>query len=131
MIAEVMGRNAGWIALHAGVASAADVILIPEIPFSLDRVCEAVVERSTRGARFSLICVAEGAKPKGGKVVVGRIDPSSPDPIRLGGIAEHLGADIEERTKLETRVAVLGHVQRGGSPIAADRVLAPSSATMP
>jgi len=124
MVAEVMGRNAGWVALHSGVASGSDVILIPEIPFSIEKVCQAVIDRSRHGSRHSIICVAEGAKPKGGTTVIGRVDPTSPDPIRLGGIAQHLAAEIESATSLETRVAVLGHVQRGGSPIAADRILA-------
>ena len=124
MVAEVMGRNAGWIALHAGVASGSDIILIPEIPFSLDRICDAVRARSLSGKRYSIVCVAEGARAIGGEKTVGRIDPTSPDPIRLGGIAALLGSQIEERTAIETRFAVLGHVQRGGPPNAADRVLA-------
>jgi 6-phosphofructokinase 1 len=124
MIVEVMGRNAGWLALHAGVASGADVILIPEIPFSIDKVCELVSSRSRRGRRCSILCVSEGARPKDGKQVVARIDPSSPDPIRLGGIGQVVATQIEEKTQIETRVTVLGHVQRGGIPLAQDRVLA-------
>ena len=124
MVAEVMGRNAGWIALHAGVASGSDVILIPEIPFDMVSICDAVVARSRRGKQYSIICVAEGASPRGGSRSVGRIDPTSPDPIKLGGIAAQIGAEIESLTKLETRIAVLGHIQRGGPPNAADRVLA-------
>ena len=124
MLAEVMGRNAGWIALHSGVASGADVILIPEIPYDLVSVCDAVVARSRRGKRYSILCIAEGARPRDGAQVARAIDPTSPDPVKLGGIAEQLGAQIEAHTQLETRVAVLGHVQRGGPPNAADRVLA-------
>jgi 6-phosphofructokinase 1 len=124
MIVEVMGRNAGWIALHAGVASGTDVILIPEIPYDLTVVCESVAGRLRRGKRFSIICISEGARPKGGDQVVNRVDPSSPDPIRLGGIGQKLAYDIENATGIETRTVILGHVQRGGTPVAADRVLA-------
>ena len=124
MVVEVMGRNAGWIALHAGVASGSDVILIPEIPYNNDCVCEFVVDRSKRGKRFSIICISEGARAKGGKQVISRIDPTSPDPVRLGGIGQKLSNDIETATGIETRTITLGHVQRGGTPVAADRVLA-------
>jgi len=124
MIVEVMGRNAGWLALHTGVASGADIILIPEIPYDIDAICEVLRRRSKGGKRFSIVCVSEGAKPKGGDVVVQRRVETSPDPVRLGGIANKLVADIEERTKLDCRATVLGHIQRGGSPTPADRVLA-------
>jgi phosphofructokinase-like protein len=124
MVVEVMGRNAGWLALHTGIASGADIILIPEIPYDLAAVAHVLRERSTKGKRFSIICVSEGAKPKGGEVVVQRRVETSPDPIRLGGIANKLVADIEEMTKLDARATVLGHIQRGGSPTPADRVLA-------
>ncbi|MEC9374255.1 MAG: ATP-dependent 6-phosphofructokinase, partial [Planctomycetota bacterium] len=124
MIVELMGRNAGWIALHAGIASGSDVILIPEIPYDLAAVCEYVQKRNKRGKRFSLVCVSEGAKPRGGKQIVSRIDPTSPDPVRLGGIGNALAEDIERVTNIETRATVLGHVVRGGTPVAADRVLA-------
>lgn len=124
MVVEVMGRNAGWIALHAGVASGADVILIPEINFDIDAVCRVCTQRSRKGKRFTIICVSEGARPIGGKPVVERNDPTSPDPIRLGGIGRAVAAQIEAKTPLESRYVVLGHVQRGGTPIAADRVLA-------
>jgi 6-phosphofructokinase 1 len=124
MVVEVMGRNAGWLALHTGVASGADIILIPEIPYDLDAIAEVLRRRSKNGKRFSIICVSEGAKPKGGDVVVQRRVATSPDPIRLGGIANKLVADIEEYTKLDARATVLGHIQRGGSPTPADRVLA-------
>ena len=124
IIVEVMGRNAGWIALHAGIASGADVILIPEIPYDINAVNEFVVGRSKRGKRFSIICVSEGARPAGGKQVVSRMDPTSPDPIRLGGVGQKVAADIETATDIETRAITLGHVQRGGTPVPADRVLA-------
>jgi phosphofructokinase-like protein len=124
MIVEVMGRYAGWIALYAGVAGGADVILLPELPYKLDVIDEYVRQRATRGKRFSIICVAEGAKEKGGQMVVGRRIKGSPDPIRLGGIANKLQYDIQERTGLESRAVILGHIQRGGTPTAYDRVLA-------
>ncbi|MBX3321384.1 MAG: 6-phosphofructokinase [Phycisphaeraceae bacterium] len=124
MVVEVMGRNAGWIALHAGVASGSDVILIPEIPFDLDVVCDYCLWRNQRGKRFSIICASEGAKPKGGKQIVERYDPTSPDPIRLGGIGKWLANEVEQRTEIESRYVVLGHVQRGGTPVPGDRILA-------
>lgn len=124
MVVEVMGRNAGWIALQAGIASGADVILIPEIPFDIQKVCDVVLARSKRGRRCSILCVSEGARPKDGKQVVARVDPTSPDPIRLGGVAQVVGNQIESATGIETRVTVLGHVQRGGTPVPDDRVLA-------
>ncbi|MEN6424797.1 MAG: ATP-dependent 6-phosphofructokinase [Phycisphaerales bacterium] len=124
MIVEVMGRYAGWIALHAGVAGGADVILIPEIPYELPKVCEYVVARSRRGKRFSIIVAAEGAKPKGGSMVVSHRVAGSPDPIRLGGIGNKLAADINAKTGLDCRAVVLGHVQRGGTPTPYDRTLA-------
>jgi len=124
MIVEVMGRYAGWIALHSGVASGCDVILIPEIPYSLDKICQFVVKRSHHGKQFSIIVVAEGAKEKGGKMVVRQTIKDSPDPLRLGGIANKLTYEIEERTGLECRATILGHVQRGGTPSAFDRTLA-------
>ncbi|MEO1583340.1 MAG: ATP-dependent 6-phosphofructokinase [Planctomycetota bacterium] len=124
MVVEVMGRNAGWIALHAGVASGSDVILIPEIEFDLEKVAEACMARSNRGKRFTIICASEGAKPKGGEQIVDRIVEDSPDPIRLGGIGKWLADKIEAMTEIESRYVVLGHVQRGGTPVAADRILA-------
>lgn len=123
MVVEVMGRNAGWIALHAGVASGSDVILIPEIPFRDDKICEVVEDRSKRGKRFTVICVAEGARPRGGEQVVKRVDPTSPEPVRLGGVGQVVADEIEECTGIESRHVVLGHVQRGGSPVPRDRVL--------
>ena len=124
MVVEVMGRNAGWIALHAGIASGTDVILIPEIPFDTQKICEFVVSRSRRGKQFSILCVSEGARPKDGKQVISRIDPTSPDPVRLGGIGQKIAGEIESATGIETRTICLGHVQRGGTPVADDRVLA-------
>jgi ATP-dependent phosphofructokinase / diphosphate-dependent phosphofructokinase len=124
MVVEVMGRNAGWIALHAGIASGTDVILLPEFPYDIGKICEFVQNRSRRGKQFSIICVSEGAKPLDGKQVVNRIDPTSPDPVRLGGIGQKVAFDIESATGIETRTITLGHVQRGGTPVAADRVLA-------
>jgi 6-phosphofructokinase 1 len=124
MIVEVMGRYVGWLALHAGVAGGGDIILIPEIPFNMDAVCERVIDRSKRGRRFSIVVVSEGAKPEGGEMVVRKVVEDSTDPVRLGGIAEFMATRIEEMTGLETRVTVLGHLQRGGAPTAFDRVLA-------
>ena len=124
MIVEVMGRNAGWIALHSGIAGGGDIILLPEIPYDIDIVAEKVKDRSKRGKRFSIAVVAEGAKPKGGDIVIQRIVKESSDPIRLGGIGFVLGAQIEERTGIETRTVVMGHLLRGGSPTPFDRVLA-------
>jgi len=124
MVVELMGRYAGWLALHAGIAGGGDAILIPEIPYNIDAVCSLAVERSKRGRRFSIIVVAEGAKPHGGQPVIRRMVKSSPDPIRLGGIGQKIARDIEEKTGIESRVTVLGHLQRGGTPTAYDRVLA-------
>lgn len=124
MILEVMGRYAGWIALYAGVAGGADVILIPEIPYNLNRVAYSVKQRAEQGKKFSIIVVAEGAKSLGGEMVVERTFPGRSDPIKLGGIGARLGDDLEKHFGLETRVTVLGHLQRGGSPNSYDRVLA-------
>jgi len=124
MVAEVMGRYAGWLALSSGVASGGDIILIPEIPYDFEKVCRAVRDRAKRGKRFSIVVVAEGAHPAGGERIIKKVVPDSPDPIRLGGIGKHIGNRIEEAIGVETRVTVLGHVQRGGSPTAFDRILA-------
>ncbi len=123
MVVEVMGRNAGWIALHAGVASGSDIILLPEVPFSLDNVYKIVRERAEKGKRSSLICVSEGARMIGGQQIVARRVETSPDPIRLGGIAKFLAEKIEDETGVESRYTILGHTQRGGTPVAADRVI--------
>lgn len=124
MIVEVMGRNAGWLALHAGLASGTDVILLPEMPFRLAGVCEAIAARRRAGKRFSIVCVGEGARPQHGSQMLksASLDPSGVP--RLGGIGTALAAEIEAALGVESRCAVLGHVQRGGAPIAADRVLA-------
>lgn len=123
MVVEVMGRYAGWIALNGGLAGGADIILLPEFPFSWDAVYDKVVERNMMGKRFSIICVAEGAKPKDGEMVVKATDVKRTDPIQLGGIGELVTKKIAENTGLETRVTVLGHLQRGGSPTPYDRIL--------
>lgn len=122
MTMEVMGRNAGWIALYAGVAGGADVILIPEIPFDLDRVCAKVMEREASGACFCLVVVAEGAAPVGGSMSI--IGEELGRAVRLGGIGQSVADAIQKRTGKETRTVVLGHLQRGGSPTAFDRILA-------
>ncbi|MBI5418197.1 6-phosphofructokinase [Candidatus Poribacteria bacterium] len=124
MIVEVMGRNAGWIALSSGVAGGADVILLPEIPFSIDSVCKKVIERHGNGKKFSIVVVAEGAHEKGGDVVIKKMVNDTTEPIRLGGIGNRVGDLIEKKTGLETRVTILGHLQRGGTPSAFDRILA-------
>ncbi|MEW6727623.1 MAG: ATP-dependent 6-phosphofructokinase [Bacillota bacterium] len=124
MILEVMGRYAGWIALAAGLAGGADCILIPEIPFDIHKVIAKIRARRGVGKRFSIIVVAEGAKPVGGEMVVKKRVEDSFEQIRLGGIGERVGAQIEDITGIETRVTVLGHLQRGGSPTAFDRLLA-------
>jgi len=124
MIVEVMGRNAGWIALYAGTASGADVVLIPEIPYDLDIVADKVNDRNRRGKRFTIAVVSEGARPKGGGKVVQRVVEGSTDPLRLGGIGFVLGSQIEGETGIETRTVVMGHLQRGGVPTPFDRVLA-------
>ncbi len=124
MIVEVMGRNAGWIALHAGIAGGGDIIVIPEIPYDANIVAEKVKERSRKGRRASIIVISEGAKPKDGDIVVRRVVKESTDPIRLGGIGFVLGEQIEKATGIETRTVVMGHLQRGGTPTPFDRVLA-------
>lgn len=124
MIVEVMGRYAGWLALGSGIAGGGDIILIPEIPYDLETICSIVRQRNTRGARFSIVVVGEGAKPAGGEMVVQRKIEGSPDPIRLGGIGNRLGSEIEEMTGIESRVTVLGHLLRGGIPTPYDRLLA-------
>ncbi|HIJ71997.1 MAG TPA: ATP-dependent 6-phosphofructokinase [Planctomycetes bacterium] len=126
MIIEVMGRYAGWIGLHSGVAGGADVILLPEMPYELDKICEVVKRRSERGRRFSIIVASEGARPKGGKVVVAQRIKDSPDPVRLGGIANVLAEQIGAAAGLDCRAVILGHVQRGGTPTPFDRTLATS-----
>lgn len=123
MILEVMGRYAGWIALESGIAGGADVILIPEIPFSIGRICEAVKERSGRGSRFSIIVAAEGAFPQGGGRVVAKEADERNSIERLGGIGQYVAKQIEHCLDMDVRVTVLGHLQRGGSPTTFDRAL--------
>ncbi|PIQ87677.1 MAG: 6-phosphofructokinase [Candidatus Omnitrophica bacterium CG11_big_fil_rev_8_21_14_0_20_43_6] len=123
IVAEVMGRHAGWIAVEAGIAGGADVILIPEIPIDLDEVCKIIKQRHERGKTFSIVVVAEGAQFKDGTMVTQEQKLDAFGHVRLGGIGENLGGLIEKRTGFETRVSVLGHIQRGGSPTAFDRVL--------
>src|SRR3984957_18365026 len=119
-----MGRTAGRIALHSGLAGGADVILIPEIPFDIEEVCRLINRRHERGRYFAIIVVAEGATPKAGtlSVTTGEVDEFGHP--RLGGIGQVLEHEIEQRTGFETRTTVLGHIQRGGTPTAFDRVLA-------
>lgn len=122
-VVEVMGRYAGWIALNAGVSSTADAILIPEIPFDIDIVCEKIMSREVRGRRFSIIVVAEGAKPIGGDMTT-RGPKEAGREVRLGGIAEQVAQQITRITGKETRSVVLGHIQRGGMPTTFDRLIA-------
>ncbi|HUG41880.1 MAG TPA: ATP-dependent 6-phosphofructokinase [Longimicrobiales bacterium] len=123
MVVELMGRHTGWIALFAGVSATADVILIPEIPFSFEKVAEKVRERDASGRRFSIVVVAEGAHPREGEASI--VEAAAPgQAARYGGLAEHVAAEIAARTGKETRALVLGHLQRGGSPIAYDRLVA-------
>jgi 6-phosphofructokinase 1 len=125
MVLEVMGRHAGWIATVSGIAGGADQILIPEVPFDIEEVCEGLRSRFRRGKKFSIVVVAEGAKPKNNAdfvTISGKKDEFGHE--QLGGIGQILGHEIEKRIEAETRVTVLGHVQRGGSPTAHDRVLA-------
>jgi phosphofructokinase-like protein len=125
IILEVMGRYTGWIALEAGIAGGADVILIPEKPFEIEEVCECIRKRQKRGRNFSIIVAAEGAKPKGGKEIVYSSGVDEFGHARFGGVGYYIGKEIEKRFEnIDTRVVVLGHLQRGGSPIAFDRVLA-------
>jgi 6-phosphofructokinase 1 len=124
MLVEIMGRYAGWLTLGAGLAGGADVILIPEIEYDLNVIAERVLQRSRRGRRFSIIAIAEGARPKGGELTVQRIINDSPDQLRLGGVSIKLCGQIEDVTGLEARATILGHLQRGGTPSAFDRILA-------
>ncbi len=122
MVVELMGRYAGWITLNAGVSGTADVILIPEIPFSIEKVCEKIMEREREGRSFSIVVVAEGAKPVGGCLhTVGEKEAGRE--VRLGGIGEWVEKEIQKRTGKETRSLVLGHLQRGGQPTTFDRLL--------
>ena len=123
IVIEVMGRHAGFIALHAGLAGTADVILIPEIPYDLDRVCEKIISRDRRGRHFSIVVVAEGAAPRGGtQTIMGASLPGQDR--RVGGLAGRIAYEIQQHTGKETRALVLGHLQRGGTPTGYDRLLA-------
>jgi 6-phosphofructokinase 1 len=122
IVVEIMGRHAGWIALESGLAGGADVILIPEIPINIDEVCELIKKRHARGRSFSIVAVAEGALLAGQDVTVSQ-ELDSFGHVRLGGIGQMLAKVIEDKTGFETRVTVLGHIQRGGTPTAFDRVL--------
>jgi 6-phosphofructokinase 1 len=125
MIIETMGRDAGWVAGVGGLAGGADVILVPEVPFSIEEVCQIVRQRHAQGRTFSIVVVAEGAKPSDyGQQITqdARVDEFGH--VRLGGVGALLAREVEARTGYETRVTVLGHLQRGGSPTVFDRVLA-------
>jgi ATP-dependent phosphofructokinase / diphosphate-dependent phosphofructokinase len=123
MVLELMGRDAGFITLNAGIAGGADVILIPEIPFTMEYINEKILKRSEHGTHFSIVAVAEGAKRKGGEIVVSRMGDEVYTP-RLGGIGVRVADEITRMTKIESRVIILGHLQRGGTPTAYDRWLA-------
>lgn len=131
IVVEVMGRHTGWIAVYAGMAGGADVILIPEKPFNTDEVCDVIMKRHQRGKSFSIVVISEGAKIQtnektdaDGSYVLSSLKKDAFGHVRLGGIGNVIAEEIEERTHFETRATVLGHVQRGGSPTAFDRVLA-------
>jgi len=123
IVVEVMGRHAGWIAVESGIAGGADVILIPEIPFDIEEVCSLIKKRHQRGKTFSIIVVAEGAQFKEGTMITKEEELDEFGHVILGGIGESLAKEIEKRTGYETRVSVLGHLQRGGTPTAFDRIL--------
>ncbi len=123
MVVEVMGRHAGWIALFSGIAGTADVILIPEIPYDIDKVCEKIHEREARGRSFSIVVAAEGATPIGGEIVMKTVPRGTGDQVRIGGLGDQVAREIADRTGKETRALVLGHLQRGGMPVSYDRVL--------
>ena len=124
MVVEVMGRHAGWIATYSGMAGGADVILVPEEPFDIGEVCERIQHRHRRGAGFSIVVVAEGAVPAEGTMATQSGELDEFGHVRLGGISNEIQIEIERRTGFETRVTILGHVLRGGTPTAYDRVLA-------
>ena len=124
LVCEVMGRHAGWIATHAGIAGGAAEVLVPEVEFDVEKVCADLKKRHEKGRFASIVVVAEGAKPKEGTMVLQTGEKDAFGHVRLGGIGQLLAEQIEERTGFETRVTVLGHIQRGGTPTAFDRVLA-------
>ncbi|MGB8931871.1 MAG: ATP-dependent 6-phosphofructokinase [Anaeromyxobacteraceae bacterium] len=123
-VVEVMGRNAGWIALHSGLSGSADVILIPEIPFDIDKICERLREDELHGKRWGIVVAAEGAKPLGGESITKPNTDVGRREVLLGGVAEWVAKQIAERSGRETRSLVLGHLQRGGSPTTFDRAVA-------
>ncbi|MCR3923160.1 MAG: 6-phosphofructokinase [Firmicutes bacterium] len=123
MLLEVMGRNAGWIALHSGTAGGGDVILIPEIPFSYEAICQKISDRRKMGKKFSIIVVAEGASLPDGELIYQKEVPDNPHHSKLGGVADVIGNTVSEHCGVETRVTVLGHLQRGGTPTPFDRIL--------
>lgn len=124
MICEVMGRNAGWIALESGIAGSADVILLPEIPYDINKIVDKIEERKKNGILYTIIVASEGARPKDGEVTIARIVADSPDPIRLGGVGNKLADDLEKLLEgNEVRCTVLGHIQRGGTTSTYDRIL--------
>ncbi len=123
IVAEVMGRHAGWIAIESGIAGGADIVLIPEIPIDIEEVCSLIKKRHQRGKTFSIVVVAEGAQFKEGTMVLQEQKLDEFGHVRLGGIGENVANEIEKRTGYETRVSVLGHIQRGGTPTAFDRIL--------
>jgi ATP-dependent phosphofructokinase / diphosphate-dependent phosphofructokinase len=124
MVVEVMGRHAGWIAIYSGIAGGADLVLVPEVPFDIAEVCERIEHRHRRGANYSIVVVAEGASPKEGTITVQSGEVDQFGHVRLGGISNVIQDEIGRRTGFETRVTILGHVLRGGTPTAYDRVLA-------
>src|ERR1700730_14314610 len=124
MVVEVMGRHAGWIATYSGLAGGADLILVPEEPFDIEEVCDALRHRHQRGANFSIVVTAEGAMPKEGTMELQAGETDEVGHVRLGGIGARLASEIERRTGYEARMTSLGHVLRGGSPTAYDRVIA-------
>jgi 6-phosphofructokinase len=123
LVVEVMGRHAGWLAVYSGMAGGADVILIPERPFDIDQVCAHIRRRHESGRTFSIVVVAEGATPKDGGLLTQHQTTDAFGHVRLGGIALELEKAIEDKTGYESRMTILGHVQRGGTPLAFDRVL--------
>ncbi len=123
MVVEVMGRDTGWIALYSGLAGGANIVLIPEIPYDIEKVCQKIYERKSRGMNFSIIVVSEGAKPLDGDVTIKRMVDDPTTGSRYGGVGNIIGDKIEEITSIDTRTVTLGHIQRGGKPTAFDRIL--------
>jgi 6-phosphofructokinase 1 len=123
MVVEVMGRDSGWIALYSGISGGADVILIPEIPFDLDIVCQKIADNELRDKQYAIVVVAEGAAAKGGQVISKGKGEMGREEVVLGGVGEWVATEIRERIEKDTRSLVLGHLQRGGSPTTFDRLL--------